>query len=92
MMFQYVKMKQDRTKLRQKIFEIVNFVNMVSQCFCYFWANSNTMMHKNGQLVCNLSCSVLTDLSRGLLLVSFAGIQTPKDLHRTGGVGDLVQW
>lgn len=36
MLLQYVKMKRDQTQLRKRIFEIVNFVNMVSRFFSLF--------------------------------------------------------
>lgn len=49
MMFQYTKMKRDEAKLRKRIFEIVNFVNMVSQIICYFLANSRAQMTHNQQ-------------------------------------------
>uniref|UniRef100_A0A4W6G888 ADAM metallopeptidase domain 28 n=1 Tax=Lates calcarifer TaxID=8187 RepID=A0A4W6G888_LATCA len=47
----YVKMKQDQTELRKKIFEIVNFVNMAYKPFRTFIALVGLEVWSNGDLI-----------------------------------------
>uniref|UniRef100_A0A4W6G884 ADAM metallopeptidase domain 28 n=1 Tax=Lates calcarifer TaxID=8187 RepID=A0A4W6G884_LATCA len=48
---EYVKMKQDQTELRKKIFEIVNFVNMAYKPFRTFIALVGLEVWSNGDLI-----------------------------------------
>lgn len=81
--FQYQKMNRDQTQLRQRIFEIVNFVNMVSQFpFFEFWQNFQTVKFREAASGC----------SHGLSAMLLQGLQVSEDLHRPGGSGGLVQW
>ena len=89
MSLQYVKMKRDQTELRKRMFEIVNFVNLVSQ------TTQKKKTDTNHQLVVTIfsySGGVITGVISLNDTVCFpAGVQTPEDLCRSGGFGDLVQ-
>lgn len=63
MVFQYVKMNRDQKKMRQRIFEIVNFVNMVSLFFCYFYTDSIPI-----QTHCTTYCSAVAASSWSIML------------------------
>lgn len=95
MLLQYQKMNKDMQKLRQRIFEIVNFVNLVSHPIWFLWkfpmlkrlpqtdhSFKSCLLFKSGWCLSDRSSS----------LVCPAGLQTPEDLHCSGGSGSLVEW
>uniref|UniRef100_A0A3P8NSM3 ADAM metallopeptidase domain 28 n=1 Tax=Astatotilapia calliptera TaxID=8154 RepID=A0A3P8NSM3_ASTCA len=56
-------MNRDQKKMRQRIFEIVNFVNMVSLFFCYFYTDSIPI-----QTHCTTYCSAVAASSWSIML------------------------
>uniref|UniRef100_A0A3B4FCK9 ADAM metallopeptidase domain 28 n=1 Tax=Pundamilia nyererei TaxID=303518 RepID=A0A3B4FCK9_9CICH len=54
---------RDQKKMRQRIFEIVNFVNMVSLFFCYFYTDSIPI-----QTHCTTYCSAVAASSWSIML------------------------
>lgn len=85
--FQYQKMNRDQTELRQRMFEVVNFVNMVSQFpFYEFWGNFQTLENSE-----KWRAEWMFPFSRSVWMF-LQGLQVSEDLRRPGGSGDLVQW
>lgn len=86
-------MNRDLVALRKRIFEIVNFVNVVSQTLLLFFKFLGKFHVGDGsQPVDDLVSQSGAESAVWMFPFSWsAGVQAPEDLHCPGGLGDLVQ-